>query len=125
MLLACKRTSRPYVGTAMEVPILLATGFAQTASDKKDSPANAKEVRWQGHIVRVNKGASSLSIRGGLKNMESTERQVFYDSSTEWTKQGKAADQSEFKEGSFVIALGQVDDKGVFHATRVDLRTAR
>jgi hypothetical protein len=105
--------------------ILLGTGFAQTASDKKDSPANAKEVRWQGHIVRVNKGASSLSIRGGLKNMESTERQVFYDSSTEWTKQGKPADQSEFKEGSFVIALGQVDDKGVFHATRVDLRTAR
>ena len=105
--------------------ILLGTAVAQTAPDKKDAAADTKEARWQGHILRINKGASSLSIRGGMKNMESTERQVFYDSSTEWTKQGKPADQSEFKEGSFVIALGHVDDKGVFHATRVDLRASR
>jgi hypothetical protein len=31
--------------------------------------------------------------------MESMERQIVYDRSTEWTKQGKPADQSEFKEG--------------------------
>jgi len=105
--------------------ILLGTAVAQTASDKKGSAADSQEARWQGHIVRVNKSASSLAIRGGMKNMESTERQVFYDSSTEWTKQGKPADQSEFKEGSFVIAVGHVDDKGVFHATRVDLRAPR
>src|SRR5438876_291015 len=50
---------------------------------------------------------------------------IFYDSSTEWTKQGKPADQNEFKEGSFVIVLGHPDDKGVLHATRVDLRLPR
>jgi hypothetical protein len=31
----------------------------------------------------------------------------------------------EVKEGSFVIILGHVDDKGVLHATRVDLRKPR
>jgi hypothetical protein len=31
----------------------------------------------------------------------------------------------EVKEGSFVIAVGQIDDKGVLHAKRVDLRLPR
>lgn len=97
---------------------------AQTASEKS-SAVGSQDARWQGHIVRINKGNSSLSVRGGMKNMESTERQIFYDGSTEWTKQGKPANQDEFKEGAFVIAVGHVDDKGVFHATRVDLRAQR
>ena len=100
-------------------------GQTTPASDKKEATADSKEVRWQGHIVRINKEKSSLSVRGGQKNMESMERQIFYDSSTEWTKQGKPAEQSEFKEGSFVIVLGHPDDKGVFHATRIDLRLPR
>jgi hypothetical protein len=29
---------------------------------------------------------------------------IFYDGSTQWTKQGKPAEQSEFEEGSFVGA---------------------
>ena len=57
--------------------------------------------------------------------MESTERVILYDGSTQWTKQGKPAEQSEFKEGSFVIVLGHPDEKGVFHATRIDLRLPR
>jgi len=57
--------------------------------------------------------------------MESTERTILYDGSTQWTKQGKPAEQSEFKEGSFVIVLGHPDEKGVFHATRIDLRLPR
>ena len=106
--------------------IILGTALAaQTTGEQKQSAAGSQEAKWQGHIVRINKGASSLSIRGGMKNMESTERQIFYDDSTEWTKQGKPADQGEFKDGSFVIAVGHVDDKGVFHATRVDLRAQR
>ncbi len=36
-----------------------------------------------------------------------------------------AAQQDEVKEGSFVILLGEVDDKGVLHATRIDLRLPR
>jgi hypothetical protein len=98
---------------------------SESKTDKKSASGAQKESRWQGHIVRINKDESSLSVRGGQKNMESMERQIIYDSSTEWTKQGKPADQSEFKEGSFVIVLGQPDDKGVFHATRIDLRMPR
>ena len=97
----------------------------ESKPDKKSTSSAQKESRWQGHIVRINKDESSLSVRGGQKNMESMERQIMYDSSTEWTKQGKPAEQSEFKEGSFVIVLGQPDDKGVFHARRIDLRMPR
>ena len=96
---------------------------------KKDKAASTSakkgETRWEGHIIRINKDQSSLSVRGGRSGKESFEREIFYDSSTKWTKQGKAADQSEFKEGSFVIAVGKPDDKGNFHADRVDLRLPR
>jgi Domain of unknown function (DUF5666) len=98
---------------------------ATTSSDQKESASATKESRWQGHIVRINKDNSTLSVRGGQKNMESMERQIVYDSSTEWTKQGEPADQRAFKEGSFVIVLGHPDDKGVFYATRIDLRLPR
>ncbi len=108
------------VGAVLAVPA--ASGDSQ--QDKKAAAAT-KESRWQGHIVRINKDESSMSVRGGQGNMETTERQIFYDSSTQWTKQGKPAEQSEFKDGSFVIVLGHADDKGVFHATRVDLRQPR
>jgi hypothetical protein len=103
-------------------------GQATPASDSKQdkkAAADAKQARWQGHIVRINTDQSSLSVRGGQSNMESNERLIFYDSSTRWTKQGKPAEQSEFKEGAFVIVLGHPDEKGVFHATQVDLRLPR
>jgi len=102
-----------------------ATPASNSEQDKKAAPADAKEARWQGHIVRINMDQSSLSVRGGQSNMESTERTILYDGSTQWTKQGKPAEQSEFKEGSFVIVLGHPDEKGVFHATRIDLRLPR
>ena len=102
-----------------------ATPASNSDQDKKVAPADAKEARWQGHIVRINKDQSSLSVRGGQSNMESTERMILYDDSTQWTKQGKPAEQSEFKEGSFVIVLGHPDEKGVFRATRIDLRLPR
>ena len=114
--------------------ILLSLVFVGTLCVAQTSPKNdkekvqkntAEEARWQGTIVRINKKNSSLSVRGGMSNMESTERQIFYDDSTQWTKLGKPADQSQFKEGSFVIVLGHVGDKGVFHATRIDLRMPR
>ena len=102
-----------------------ATPARSSEQDKKEAPADAKEARWQGHIVRINKDQSSLSVRGGQSNMESTERVILYDGSTQWTKQGKPAEQAEFKEGSFVIVLGHPDEKGVFRATRIDLRLPR
>jgi len=110
------------VGLALTSETTLASNNNQ---GEKATSADAKEARWQGHIIRVNKDKSTLSIRGGQSNMESTERTIVYDDSTQWTKQGKPAEQSDFKQGSFVFVLGHPDEKGVFHATRIDLRLPR
>ena len=99
-------------------------GAAQEAAEKKDAPAAKNETQWQGNVIRFNKDQSTLEIHGGPA--PSTElRTVAYDSSTHWTKQGKPGQQDEVKEGSFVILLGHVDDSGVLHATRIDLRRPR
>jgi hypothetical protein len=122
---------------AMKVPVTLLAlvlagsaftvmpaGAAQEAAEKKDAPAAKKETQWQGNVIRFNKDQSMLEIHGGPA--PSTElRKVAYDSSTHWTKQGKPGQQDEVKEGSFVILLGHVDDSGVLHATRIDLRRPR
>ena len=105
----------------LAIVVTLCVGQLSANSDQ----GKKKESRWQGHIVRLDKSDSRLIIRGGQGNMESTERQIYYDDSTEWTKQGQPAEQSEFKEGSFVIVLGHPDKKGVFHASRIDLRLPR
>lgn len=81
-----------------------------------------KETKWQGHILRTNKDESTIDIRGGVTTRDNDQKKIAYDSSTKWTKLGKPAEQSEFKDGARVIAVGHVDDKGVLHATRIDLR---
>ena len=96
-----------------------------TAKPEKKSASTSKETRWQGHIVRIDKDKSMLSIRGGRGGKQQFEREVSFDSSTKWTKLGKPADPSDFKEGSFVIVVGKADDKGMLHADRVDLRLPR
>jgi hypothetical protein len=93
----------------------------QDAAPPKDAPAATKETKWQGHVIRIDKDHSMIDIRGGQAPSKDL-RQVAYDSSTEWTNLGKPGKQDEVKEESFVIVLGHVDDKGVLHATRVDLR---
>jgi len=113
----------------LTVLILTLPVFAQDTPAKDSSPdkaaSAAKEMRWQGHLLRINKDASTIVVRGGMKNMESFERTIAFDASTKWTKQGKPADQSEFVDGSFVIVTGNTDDKKMLHATRIDLRTPR
>jgi hypothetical protein len=114
---------------AMFVSAALISQGAMAADEKqgtKEAAASTKDARWQGHIVRIDKDHSRMSIRGGRAVTDSFERTVTYDSSTEWTKQGKPADQSEFKEGSFVIVLGKyAGKKGPLHANRIDLRLPR
>ena len=95
------------------------TGAAQDASAAK------KETKWQGTVVRIYTDLSQMQIRGGGTGSSSDLRKVAYDSSTQWTKGGKPGQQDEVKEGSFVIVLGQVDDKGALHASRIDLRLPR
>lgn len=120
----------------MKVPVTLFTlalagvvfsampaGAQQAAAGDKMADS-AKETKWQGHVVRIDKDHSTIDIHGGPAPSNDS-RKIAYDSSTEWTKQGKPAQMDEFKQGSFVILLGHLDDKGVLHATRVDLRLPR
>lgn len=98
---------------------------SKQAASEKNSTAAKKETKWQGHVVRIYEDKSEMDIRGGINTRSEDLRKIAYDSSTEWTKLGKPGKQEEVKEGSFVIVLGHVDDKGVLHATRVDLRLPR
>jgi hypothetical protein len=92
---------------------------------KQTTPAAAKETKWQGTIIHMLKDQSMMDIRGGATANDSHMLKVAFDGSTQWTKQGKPAEQSEFKEGSFVIVLGKIDEKGILHASRIDLRLPR
>ena len=101
--------------------ILVTMGFVVSTSiaqEKKEKPAvAAKEARWHGTLLRFNKDASTLDVRRGTN-----EKRIYYDRSTKWTKGEKTIEMSEVKEGSDVICLGKYDEKGEFHATRIDLR---
>ena len=103
---------------------LMALAAPQKAA-KKDSTSSARKTQWQGHIIRINKDRSSMSIRGGRSPNNTFERLVMFDSATQWTKGTKNADPSEFKEGSFVIVEGNLDKKGMLHADRIDLHLPR
>jgi hypothetical protein len=99
-------------------------GAQEAAAGEKKTQASTKETKWQGHVIRIDKDHSMIDIRGGSAPSHDP-RKVAYDSSTEWTKLGKPAQQDEVKEGSFIILLGHVDHNGVLHATRIDLRRPR
>jgi hypothetical protein len=107
------------------VVVAMPASANQAATENKAAPAAKKETKWQGHVVRIYKDQSEMDIRGGATGQSEDLRKVAYDSSTGWTKLGKPGQQDEVKEGSFVIVLGHVDDKGVLHATRIDLRLPR
>jgi hypothetical protein len=95
------------------------------ATENKAAHATKKETKWQGHVERIYKDLSQMDIRGGAAGESEDLRKVAYDSSTQWTKLGKPGQQDDVKEGSFVIVLGQLDEKGTLHATRIDLRVPR
>ena len=100
-------------------------GSREATVEAKQAPAAKKETKWQGSVLRIDKDSSQLDIRGGINSNASDTRKISYDNSTEWTNLGKPGKMEEVKEGSFVIVLGQVDDKGVLRATRIDLRKPR
>ena len=99
-------------------------GAQEAGAGEKNAQASKKETKWQGHVIRIDKDHSMIDLRGGSPP-SNAQREVAYDSSTEWTKLGKPSQQDEVKEGSFVILLGHLDHKGVLHATRIDLRRPR
>jgi putative cell wall-binding protein len=79
----------------------------------------AKEIRWDGVIVRQNKADSTLTVR---RRATTEEKTIVFNSATKWTKLNKPAEMSIFKDGERIIALGTLDDKGRIVATRIDLR---
>jgi hypothetical protein len=105
--------------------VLAGAVFAAMPAGANQAAGEKKATRWQGHVVRIYKDLSQIDLRSDKGAEADRLKKVAYDSSTEWTKQGKPGQQDEVKEGSFVIILGQVDDKGVLHATRIDLRLPR
>jgi hypothetical protein len=99
-------------------------GARQAAADQSTTKAAAKDTKWQGHVVRIDKDNSMIDIHGGAAPSD-VARKVAYDSSTEWTKLGKPSTQDAVTNDAFIIILGKVDDKGEMHATRIDLRNPR
>jgi hypothetical protein len=87
----------------------------------QDKPAaGAKEARWHGKVVRSNKDMSTLDVRRGTIT-----KTVHYDSSTKWTKAGKAIEAGDVKDGDDVIVLGNYNEKKELVATQIDLRTPK
>jgi hypothetical protein len=92
----------------------------------QDAPAKAKEVRWEGKIIRSSKTDSNLVVR--KQGSSNDERTVQYDSSTRWVSQyhGDAKanniDASQVKDGDYVICTGTWDKDNVLHATLISKR---
>ena len=104
----------------------LDTRPAAADTSKQEKKGDAKEMKWQGTVLQVLKDQSILNIRGGATAEGKNLLKVAYDSSTQWTKQNKPGGSlSDIKEGSFIIVEGKVDEKGVLHASRIDLRLPR
>ena len=94
----------------------------------QDAPAQAKaakEVRWEGNVIRSSPDHSTLTVK---KVGSSAEMTVQYDSSTKWVSQEHGSkkvndiDASQVKDGDRVICKGTWEKKGVLHATLISKR---
>jgi hypothetical protein len=96
-----------------------------TAVFAQEAPAQAKEARWEGHIIRSSKDQSTLTVR---KVASSEEKTVQYDSSTRWVSQTHGSKKvndinaGQVKDGDRVICTGTWDKDGVLHATLISKR---
>jgi hypothetical protein len=89
------------------------------AKGQEKPAATAKQLRWDGHIVRIDEQAAYMDVR----NSAGITKRIHWDSSTTWTKLNKpVTDHSEFKVEERVICLGKAGEKGAFNAIRIDLR---
>ena len=96
----------------------------ETAAPEKKMDKAAKEVRWEGNVIRSDQGQSTLTIRQVGSNAEMT---AHYDSSTRWVSQYHGdkkvndIDASQVKDGDRVIVMGNYE-KHVLHATLISKR---
>jgi hypothetical protein len=119
------KVSRILLGVVFAAAVLAVMPLGARQPASAAGQAEKKETKWQGHVVRIYKDTSMMDLRGGENGRDEDMHKVAYEATTEWTNGGKPGKMEEVKEGSFVIILGHVDDKGVLHATRVDLRKPR
>ena len=84
----------------------------------------AKAARWEGTVIRSNPGKSTLTVR----DKNSVEMIVQYDSSTQWVSQEHGStqvnkiDASRVKDNDRVICRGTREKEGMFHATLISKR---
>jgi hypothetical protein len=96
--------------------------FAQEAPAQKKA---AKEVRWEGTIIRSNPDNSTLEVK---KVGSAAEMTVRYDGTTRWVSQEHGSkkvndiDATQVKDGDRVICKGAWEKKGVLHATLISKR---
>ena len=102
--------------------------FGQAAPAQEKMDKMAKQDRWEGNIIRSSQDKSTLTVR---KVGSSEERNVAYDSSTQWVSQKHGSkkvndiDASQVKDGDRVICKGIWDKDGVLHATLISKRLSR
>jgi hypothetical protein len=85
----------------------------------------AKEVRWEGNVIRISTENSTMDVRevGGT-----AEKKIHFDSATSWNSQyhgDKTVNKitaSDIKEGDRVICVGKYNDKKEFVATTISKR---
>lgn len=109
----------------MFAAVVVDNDLTTAEANQQEKKPDTKETKWQGYVLQILKDQSIINIRGGGTPNATDTLKIAYDNSTQWTKQNKPGEQSEVKEGSFIIAVGQVDNKGVLHASRIDLRLPR
>jgi hypothetical protein len=108
------------LGVAVMVP-----AFAEDVQKATKKEGADKQNRVEGVVTRSYKDKSMLTVRDQISNVE---RNVYYDSSTDWSsKEHRSKNVNEIsaddvKDGDRVICLGSYDDKGQFHATSVSKR---
>ncbi len=99
--------------------------FVEAAPAQEKMDKMAKQDRWEGNVVRSSQDKSTLTVR---KVGSSEERNVAYDSSTQWVSQKHGSkkvndiDASQVKDGDRVICQGTWGKDGALHATLISKR---
>ena len=93
------------------------------AQESATTKKSAKEVRWEGNVIRINQNSIDVREAGGT-----LQRAIYFDSATVWNSQyhgDKTVNKitaSDVKEGDRVICLGKNNDKNEFIATTISKR---
>jgi hypothetical protein len=101
------------------VAVIGLSAYTSVSNGQEKQAAAEKQMRWSGHIVRIDTEHSFMDVR----DPHGAVQRIYWDNATTWSKLNKTVtNHSEFKEEQRVICLGKPGEKGAFLATRIDLR---